>query len=251
MLLAELTSRWSHAPGGRHLVPGGWSASGNDPPYETRISVNTAIVGLHATPATRFTRAGVRLLHLNEWANRPPWSFEQDSEDANQESVTFRDPGQLTAELPGATAYLGRGWRQESARLSSVTMTSEEWVHVDFETPIDLEAVEHDWVRPLKNLIELAAAERSPTIELRVLHEGAEEYTSDASVLSAASRPPLAQARQSFQFLFTLDDVDFSTTLPVWWKLNSEIGVVADLVAALRGSGGYVSPQVPHWCLGD
>lgn len=161
-----------------------------------------------------------------------------------------RNPGHLTAELPGATAYLGRDWRQESGRLSSVTMTSDEWVHFDFETPIDLEAVEHDWVRPLRNLIELAAAERSPTIELRVLHERAEEYTSAASVLSAASHPPLAQAKHSSQFLFTLDDVDFSTSLPGWWKLYSEIGVVADLVAELRASGGYEFP-VPHRRLGD
>jgi hypothetical protein len=224
------------------LVPGGWSTSGNDPPYETRISVNTVIVGLHATPATRFKRAGVRLLHLNEWANRRPWSFEHGSSNAYQESVTFSDPGQLTAELPGATASLWRPWGREGGGLSSVTMTSDEWVYFDFDTPIDLEAVEHDWVRPLRNLIELAAAKRSPVIELTVLHEGADVYTSDASVLSAVSRRPLPQPKHSFQLLFTLDDVDFLNIVPAWWKLHSQIGVIADLTAALRG-GGNASSQ--------
>lgn len=225
------------------LVPGGWRASGNDPPYETRISVNTVIVGLHATSTTRFTRAGVRLHHLNEWANRRPWSFDYGSDDSREQRVTFTDPGQLTAELPGATAHLQRGWGQEGGALSSVTMTSDEWVRLDFETPLDLETIEHDWVRPLRNLIELAAAERSPTMGLTVLHEAADEYTSDASVLSAVSRRVPSRTKHAFEFLFTLDDVTFPTFMPAWWKLQSEIGGVADLVAALRDGGGYVSSQ--------
>ncbi|MEO8697805.1 MAG: HEPN domain-containing protein [Acidimicrobiales bacterium] len=225
------------------LVPGGWSASANDPPYETRISANTVIVGVHATPATRFTQAGVRLVHLNEWAKRRPWSFGSATGGTYTQTVTFTEPAEETATLTGATARLWRSWGQEGGDLSAVTMTSDEWVYFDFEAPIDLDTVEHDWVRPLQNFIELAAAARSPVVELTVTPEGADEGTRSASVVSAASRSAPRRTKQPFQFIFTLDDVVFGDIVPEWWKLHGDVGVVADLVASLRRKGGYVSSQ--------
>ncbi len=225
------------------LVQRGWRANGADPPYQTGVAANTVIVGTHCDAGSRYSRAGVRLVHLNEWANRRPWSFERTSNSGHEHGVRFVDPGELRACLPGADASLWRGWGQEGGDLSSVTMNSDEWVYFDFEEPLALEALEHDWIRPLRNLVELASAQRSPTLDVRVTREGADEYETEATVLSAMSSAEGAFEKMSFQFLFTLNDIGFDVVLPRWWELSAEIGVVADLMAALRDGGGYVSPQ--------
>lgn len=221
------------------LVPGGWKASRPDPPYESRAAVHTAIVGLHADESTRFTAAAVRLLHLNEWADRSPWSYPSNHEESATQIVAFTQPTELFADVPGARASLYRTWSQRGGDLSSVSMTSDECMDFNFRTPLDLEAIEHDFVRPLKGLIELAAGERSATLDLTVLAEGTTALTRHSRVLSTLDRrPPPPQF--PFRFLFQLKDRPFDVILPAWWKLHSELGVVADLISALRRDGGYV-----------
>lgn len=220
-----------------NLVPGGRKATGIDPPYETTIAINTVLAGLHLAETTRFTRASVRLLHLNEWANRSPWDFPTSDEVNRQEVVVWTDPGQLTAQLPEAIATLCRGLTQVIDDLSSAAMTSDEAVHFDFQSPLDLEAVEHDYIRPLRSLVELAAARRSAVIELIVFPEEYDDFNPGATVLSATSRREVPSPQPWFQFLFTLQDIGFSTVMPAWWELQSQIGVVVDLVASLRDGG--------------
>ncbi len=227
------------------LVPRGWRASGTDPPYERRLAVNTAIAGLHTIAGAKFDSAAVRLLHLNEWANRGPWTFPSTTAPSSQHVVVFTDPGELTADLPAAKARLWRGWDQSAGEgnLSSLTLASDECVQFDFHTPLDLAAIDHDYVRPLRNLVELAAAARSPTLELAVTPDGADTTLAPTgTVLSAAPLRDVPQPKPWLWFLFTLGDVDFSTMVSRWWRLHSEIGVVPDLVAELSDPG-YVGNQ--------
>src|SRR5207302_967763 len=56
------------------------------------------------------------------------------------------------------------------------------------------------------------------------------------TVLSAIARdasPP----KPAFRMLFELRDVVFEKVLPAWWQLHSEVGIVCDLLAALRERG--------------
>lgn len=224
------------------LVPDGWKTSGHDAPYESRLAVHEIIVGGHVGDGTRFTTASVRLLHLNEWANRRPWTHSVQDGESWQETVVFTDPGRKTVNLPGTTATLRRDLSRSDDQLSYVRVTSDEWVIFDFDNPVDLETIDHDYVRPLTYLIELAASQRSTVLELKVRPEGSDELSLQWSILSAQSRRQPPQPRRWFEFLFTLGDIDFDVVLVAWWKLQSEIGVVTDLVSSLR-QPGVVSNQ--------
>ena len=218
-------------------VSGGQKWTNDGPPYEARLWANTVLAGVHADDATLFKSASVRLLHLNEWANRSPWSYPSgDPEGPLAHSVTFTDSDDLIANLPGGRGTLWRSWGQSGGGLSRVTLDSDERVQFDFDQPIDLETVERDYVRPLRSLIELAAAEPSATLEMRVTPAGADEFTSGAAVLSAVARDA-PDPKYSFHMLFRLQDVEFEAVLPAWWRLHSEVGIVSDLLARLRDRG--------------
>jgi hypothetical protein len=223
------------------LVPGDQTRSWKEAPHHTRIAVNTAIGGIHALATPRFKGAAVRLLHLNEWANRDPWASSFVEGEKWQQVFSFTDPGTLTARLPNAKASLtrGLGWMEDPA---SLTVTSDERVSFVFDSPLDLETIGHDYVRPLQSLVELAAVDRSSTLELTVVPEGSDEYPSSVSVLSAAAREKVTSTKQWFEFLFTLRQVNFTALLPAWWQLHSEIGVVCDLLGAVR-ERGFVGNQ--------
>ena len=122
-------------------------------------------------------------------------------------------------------------------------MTSNEWASFEFNSPLDLEEISHDYVRPLENLVELAAVVRSAVLELKVVPEGGDSITQSGTVLSAGGRMPMPEPKQWFQLLFMLDHVNFAEIMPAWWKLHSEIGVIPDLLAALRDERGYVENQ--------
>jgi hypothetical protein len=225
------------------LVPGGWESGGFNPPHRTQTAVNTAICGSHVDETTKFVRAAVRLSHLNEWANRRPWSSAHDVGTPPglwKHTTVFTDPGEQTADILGAKVTLERSWGQSGGNLSGLTMTSDEWVSFDFEEPLDLDTIGHDYVRPLRNLVELAAADSSAIIELTVTPEGADPLTPSSSVLTSAIRAVESSPKPAFRFLFTLTSVNFAEVVPTWWDLQARIGIVTDLVSSLW-KGGNVS----------
>lgn len=221
------------------VMGGGWSAQSNDPPYESQVFVNTIICGLHVTNDTKFTTAGVRLLNLNEWADRPPWRFKPSFDNAEQPTILYNYPKDLNADLPGARVTLWRGSGHRHSRLSSLILTSDEWVYFDFKGPLVLDTILHTYIRPLKSLIELAAAQPSAILELTVMPEEASKATRAATILTKIAQGETPPPRPEFQFLFTLRDIDFRDVVPAWWNLQSEIGMVSDIIATLSG-GGFV-----------
>ena len=218
------------------VVPGGWRATGHNHPHESGYSVNLIICGRHVLGAEVFKAASVRLLHLNEWANRSPWTESFGEGQPWTQSLIFTDPGTLSARLPQADVTLSRslGW---SDNYGSAGMSSDEWVHFSFDDPIDLESIEHDYVRPMRYLIELAAVDRSATLSLRLVPLDAEEHDPPVYVLSSVDASTTQPSKNWSDFLFTLRQVEFSVIIPRWWQISTKIGIVSDLIAGLRGRG--------------
>ncbi|MGF1598084.1 MAG: HEPN domain-containing protein [Acidimicrobiales bacterium] len=218
------------------LVYQGSTRGGQERPYRTSIIANRVLAGAHVFADTRFNSASVRLANLNEWANRRPWEFSFDRvDDRREESVAFSEPPPLTAQLPGAGVQLWRNWGRSGGGLSDVKLSSSEIIHFDLETPRSLEEVEHEWVRPFRHLLELAASARCPVIELTLTLERDSNYPDLVTVFSAVGDQH-SEVKQSFFFLFTLEEVDFSEVVEAWWELHSDLGIVPDLVAELRKS---------------
>jgi hypothetical protein len=219
------------------LVSGGWKSIAGERPFQTRYAVNTVIAGIHTTTEARYRGAQVRLLNLNEWANRRPWRFSED----DIYSVTVEPHEGLSASVSGANVSLWRGRSQNGAgSLSEIRLTSDERVHFEFTQAIQLDEIEHDYIRPLRGLLELAATAPGETLEFLVTPEGDEEGWHTGAVLSAEARRPPPEPIYPFFFLFTLADLPFEEVIPKWWDLHKRLGVVADLLATTEG---YVGQQ--------
>jgi hypothetical protein len=229
-------------------VGGGLRRVGGQPPHRSELVANTVLAGLLGSTDSTFQSASVQLLHLNDWAHRPPWS-EGSPNGPGRLSVTYTDPGRLEAILPRATATLyrsGSGYFDELVSfgddlLSHYTMTSNEWVRFDFEEPTDLETIEQDYVRPLLGLLELATADQSVVLGLTAVPVGADERESRVTVLSAIDRTG-SKPRDVVDLLFTRRDVAFQEVLPAWWRLHDKLDIVIDLVQALQ-HGGHLGSQ--------
>lgn len=225
------------------LVPEHFESTFLSPPHRATLSARTVIFGSHLDQSTLFTHASVRLVSLNEWANRRPWSSENG---VNEHGIwrhkgVYTPPENLDATVPGAKVTLGRSFGHTGGDFSEMRMWSEE--HVDFalDTPLDLAAVEHDYVRPLRYLVELASGARSAVLELTVMPEGSGRLTPASEVLSAVEARAVATPKAFFRFLFNLGSVPFEEVVPAWWTLHSEIGPVSDLVASLWDGSRNIS----------
>jgi hypothetical protein len=218
------------------VVSGGWKAKTSpEAPYTSSVRVNRIILGAHTDGEALYKAAGVRLLHLNEWANRRKFTTET-GEGFSSDTVVYAQPPTLEAELPGAKASLWSQWSQShDLMLSYVSMTANEWVLFDFETPLSLAMIEHDYATPLANLLELVSNRPTAFFEFTVTPEGAGEGDQPWSVLSNEARGPVPSPRNPFELIFTLRDVDFDTVLPRWWRMQPDLGVVPGLLSSLRG----------------
>lgn len=218
-----------------NLVPGGYSGGIGTAPHESRISANIVLVGIHATSETKYTKAWMRPLHLNEWANRRPWqeSFKRVDDKGSSDGVTVAMPDILTAEIKGAKVFLGRSLQRETD-LSHFKFSSDEWIGFEFSDPFDIETIEREFSRPLRYFLELASNVSCPQLGFELTAEGAAVTDLPATVLSSLHRGHTSATRHSFQLLFNLSDTNFETVIPMWWQLQEEIGVVTDLWASLR-----------------
>lgn len=217
----------------------GWDRLGQSPPLKSEVAANTVLTGALGSTETRFKRASVRLLYLNEWADRAPWKWTYGESDG----VTFTNPGVLTADLPGATATLRRSLVSHDHLFSYVTMESDEWVDFDFQKPTGLEALMRLYVRPLESLITLAAVQNSVPLDLTAVPVEEGDDTAPVRILSEIDRDFLAP-KPFVDMLFDLRDVTFEELLPAWWQLycDKEMAIVVDLLESLDGPG-YPGPQ--------
>jgi len=117
--------------------------------------------------------------------------------------------------------------------LSATWIRSDEFVQFDFASPTDLATIEHDYVRPLKYLVELASGAQSGVVELNLRPQGANRFASNSDVLSAVEPRASATPKGWWRFLFRLDSVPFDEVMPAWWQLQAQIGPVSDLVSSL------------------
>lgn len=220
------------------LVPAGWSGENRQPPHETRLGVNVVLAGDHVDAAVRVQRVQLRLHNLNEWANRNPWN---ETSDPPSEIITFTPPEAKQSVVDGTKIVLDRTWSQRSG-LSEVSTESHEVLMLDFDSPQDLEQLQHDWVRPLLSLMELAAGTTSAILGLTIWPHDADDLHRGVTVLSAIHRRSEIPVRNWFQMLFCLADIDFETFLPKFLGLHKKLDVVFDLMTAIKGRG-YVSSQ--------
>lgn len=203
------------------------------------------MVGRFLLDCDRFVGASVRVLNLDEFANRRPWSHETTGgfgDGPVTESITFHQPETPRAEIEGATISLWRGLTTHRHDLALASMTSHEQAHFTFTKPLELDAVLHDYVRPLQNLVELAAAAPSPVLELNLRCEGDGDFASPVSLWSSIELSP-PEPEHSFQMLFHADDLGFEQTVRRWWEMHRQFSVVIDLLGSLRARQGYVSNQ--------
>ena len=216
-----------------------FNASPDGAPHDSSFAVQRIIVGAHTTASARFSSASFRFLHLDEWANRRSWTSTLSTVDNSwRATMVYTDPGEIVASLPEATATLRRVWQgADSMSLSTWNTSSNEWVRFDFNEPLDFDTIDHDYQRPLANLISLAAGQRTSVLGMTLTPENSPPNITPWSVLSAEPRRRLPRVRLSFQFLFTLEEETFSDIIPAWWSLQARLGVVIDLLSSLREQG--------------
>jgi hypothetical protein len=223
------------------LAPGGWAGSGfpgqAKPPYTCRYAANLVVGGAFVLPDTRYAQASVRFVNLNEWLNRRPWSHEPSVEgDHWRQTFVYSDPGELEVPVDGADFRIGRslGWTDNLERLR---VTSDEWISMRFASPLDIDTVEHEYIRPLQNLLELATGSRSATIRLQVIRPGDERLAKSAAVLSAAPPSEITEPVRPWQMLFYHGEVTVPACIKQWWRVQADLGIVTDVLSALYGRG--------------
>lgn len=225
------------------VVGDGWKARlSSEPPYTSNLKANHILVGGHADDQVRFKGAGIRLLHLNQWACRRKFTFTT-GENCSSDTVLHTQPPNLEAQLPHAKATLWSQWGEtiDAVALSEVSMTANEWVLFDFDAPLSLEAIQHDYARPLASLLELAGNRSTAVLEVVVTPENAGDQEKPWSVLTWETRGAVPSPRHPAELVFTLNEVDFATVMPMWWRLQPDIAVVTMLMSSLRHSSSVAN----------
>ena len=194
------------------------------------------LIGVHGSKDLKFTRASVRHHNIDEWANRSPWTTTFGTGSSPFEAtITYKDPGDISSPIPGAEVTLTRSIQQLES-LSKAEMRSWEWIDFEFETPLDLTAIENGYVRPLGHLLELAANDSCPLLGFNLDPETAKTPHESIKVLSALHRGGELTPKPTFRFNFNLSDIRFEEVMPTWWPLQSELGVTTDLLASVRST---------------
>lgn len=220
-----------------NLVGKGWTGWGE--PTESEFVANTVLCGIHCEENIEFSAAQTWMVNLEEWGRRAPFDLRADDDgQMRREMTVFEFPPVLTATLVGGRARLYRSLFHKENRFHSVEMTSHEVVHFEFDAAQTLGDVEFEYVRPLRNLIELAAMERCATLGLRVLPFGGDPARDWVQVLSGIDRRPAPPTpKHYFELLLSLDDIPFETLLPTWWKVHRELQMIPDLFLSLYDRG--------------
>lgn len=157
-------------------------------PFHTRISANVVLIGVHGSKDLKFTQARVRHHNIDEWANRRPWTTTFGTGSVPFEAtIVYKDPGDISTPIPGANVSLARSIQLLDS-LSKAEMRSWEWIDFEFETPLDLTAIENGYVTPLGHLLELAANDSCPLLGFNLVPEIAKTPFEPANNLLALYR---------------------------------------------------------------
>ncbi|MHB1954461.1 MAG: ApeA N-terminal domain 1-containing protein, partial [Sulfobacillus sp.] len=208
-------------------------------PFRTRINCNVVLIGVHGSKDLKFTRASVRHHNIDEWANRSPWTTTFGGGSVPFEAtIAYKDPGEISSPISGANVSLTRSI-QLLDNLSKAEMRSWEWIDFEFEMPLDLAEIENGYVRPLGQLLELAANDSCPLLgfnlvpeiattphesvnTLSALYRGTELIPipeiattphESVKVLSALHRGGELTPKHSFRFNFNLSDIRFEEVI--------------------------------------
>jgi ApeA N-terminal domain 1 len=221
-----------------------------------KLVVGTALVGdshLDSVEDCRFNRASLRLNNLDEWVHRSPYKWTT----TPTESVELLDLPTLQASIPGCEIFLNRRTSVHLGSLTDSGYTSHEVIELHFAERHALDELEYRFIRPLEQLLTLAAGSRCAALELRVGNE-------DPSVPGPTVWPPMRYAvrrtsfdvaeagrpviREHMRFGMNSEyppNVDFGSIVPHWYALQEGLSSVCDLIFSLRSdTAGYLEQQM-------
>jgi len=219
------------------LVPGGWSGVMAGVPYESAFSANTVLCGVHCDESITFAAADVSMVNLNEWTKRNPFRHQIEEGPPLRDIVVFEHPPMLEAAIDGAKAVLHRTFSQRDNFFEFLEIRSLEAVLFEFDSSLSLDDVYFEYVRPMRNLIELVAMERSAMLAFRVLPTGGSDGDWVQVLSGVHRRAPIPAPKHHWELMFGLNDVEFATVLPTWWSAHRKLGYMPDLFLSLYDRG--------------
>jgi ApeA-like protein/HEPN superfamily Apea-like protein len=238
----------------------GWTSAGGHGEHEDihrKVVVGTALVGdshLDSVEECRFNRASLRLNNLDEWVHRSPYKWTT----TPTESVEVLDLPTLRASIPGCEILLDRRTSGHMGQLTHFGYTSHEVIELHFAERHALDELEYRFIRPLEQLLTLAAGSRCAALELRVGNEDPSvpwpTNWPRASYAVRRTSSDVAEAGRSVireHMRFGMNstgyppNVDFGSIVQCWYTLQEGLSSVCDLIFSLRSdTAGYLEQQM-------
>lgn len=221
------------------------------------IMVGTVLIGdthLESEDGCRFNRASLRLANMDEWVNRTPYRWAGQPAD----SVQLLELPTLKASIPCGEVLLCRETTLHKGRLTDSGFSSHEVIELHLAEQVALEELEYRFIRPLGQLLTLAAGTHCDVLELRVGNDdGSDRWQGNWPFASFAlrrrdtnqdqSEPPVV--RPHMRFGMNCDEyppnINFGDIVPRWYELQKELAPVCDLIFSLYSDvGGYLQQQI-------
>lgn len=201
---------------------------------------------------TRFSRASLRLAHLDEWVNRSPYSWEAGPPESLQ---AVDDLPVLTASVPGCEISLGRSQNTCFSRLTDAGFSSHEVIELRLNERVPLNELEYQFVRPLEQLLALATGFHSKALDLLVGNDKSNDLPWQVTAHSVRRRSSNQDeterrvVRPHMRFGMNSNgyppDIEFGDLLPRWFDLQTRLSDVCDLVFSLRSdASGYLQQRL-------
>ncbi|GGX29700.1 ApeA N-terminal domain 1-containing protein [Streptomyces chryseus] len=222
---------------------------------QRKFTVGTVLVGgSHLREdEVRFNRASLRLTYLDPWVNRSPYVQETGPPESLQ---VLDDLPIMEASVPGCQIHLVRTWDSHFNRLTDAGFSSHELIELQFDEPVPLDKIEYQFIRPLEQLLHLAAGYPSKALDLQLRNDSGHALTWEVArrgVYSVQRRTPEPTenpvVRPRMRFGMNSNgyppDIDFEDLVPRWFKLQKNLSDVCDLIFSARSeTGGYLQQQL-------
>jgi hypothetical protein len=146
----------------------GWTITGTGS-YSHRLQAFYALLGDHVDGADAlFTRARVRIRHLDAWANLPGFMLTPDLS-ARKVTLAFQKPEVTAASLAsGARVALEQVTSWNGPNASGGALERQLWVDVTDMPPVSYRDIERTIVKPLMNLLTLSVSTECPVVGVMV-----------------------------------------------------------------------------------
>lgn len=181
----------------------------------------------------KFDQLSFRLTGLNSWMGRRPFT---DDSDADSGSVYFTRPPDVTFPVPDGQAVIGRSYSATHGDTIG-SIRSEEEIQIQLDRPQSFNALYVRYIRPLRFFFDLATDE--PCRDSHVIMANSKVWASyglpapfQVRYGDAAEPEYTRSIRQ--EMVFTLDDIEPATHLPLWFELEARLNPVCDLLFSLR-----------------